>query len=230
MGDWRIESPQCGSPPRPAALCSWPFSSGTASGPWSLRRRPRTPHPTRAWMRSSPSGTEPRPAVRSACRAEGTRGAREGATAWPTSSTTSPITPTRSSRPARSRSSSPPPPSCCSRATASCRSTTRPGSTIPELPDYGEPLTIRHMLTHTSGLRDWGSVEAIAGWPRTTRVYTHAHVLDIVGRQKCAELRAGHQLVLQQHRLQPRRDHRLARLERQSFAEFSRRASSSRSA
>ncbi len=55
---------------------------------------------------------------------------------------------------------------------------------IPELPDYGKPLTIRHMLTHTSGLRDWGAVEEIAGWPRTSRVYTHAHVLDIVSRQK----------------------------------------------
>ena len=55
---------------------------------------------------------------------------------------------------------------------------------IPELPDYHVPLTIRHLLTHTSGLRDWGSVEEIAGWPRTSRVYTHAHVLDIVSRQK----------------------------------------------
>ncbi|MBY0493058.1 MAG: beta-lactamase family protein [Cyanobacteria bacterium] len=55
---------------------------------------------------------------------------------------------------------------------------------IPELPDYGKPLTIRHMLSHTSGLRDWGSVASIAGWPRTTREYTHAHVLDIVSRQK----------------------------------------------
>jgi CubicO group peptidase (beta-lactamase class C family) len=55
---------------------------------------------------------------------------------------------------------------------------------VPELPDYGAPLTIRHMLTHMSGLRDWGSVESIAGWPRGSRVYTHAHVLDIVSRQK----------------------------------------------
>ena len=55
---------------------------------------------------------------------------------------------------------------------------------IPELPDYGAPLTIRHLLNHTSGLRDWGSVEAIAGWPRTTRAYTHAHVLDILSRQR----------------------------------------------
>jgi len=55
---------------------------------------------------------------------------------------------------------------------------------IPELPDYGKPLTIRHMLSHTSGLRDWGSIESIAGWPRTTREYTHAHVLEIVSKQK----------------------------------------------
>jgi CubicO group peptidase (beta-lactamase class C family) len=55
---------------------------------------------------------------------------------------------------------------------------------VPELPDYGVSLTIRHMLTHTSGLRDWGSVAGIAGAPRTSREYTHAHVLDIVSRQR----------------------------------------------
>ena len=55
---------------------------------------------------------------------------------------------------------------------------------IPEVPDYGTPITIRHLINHTSGLRDWGSVEGIAGWPRTTREYTHAHVLEIVSRQK----------------------------------------------
>ncbi|OFW03294.1 MAG: hypothetical protein A3H96_19540 [Acidobacteria bacterium RIFCSPLOWO2_02_FULL_67_36] len=64
---------------------------------------------------------------------------------------------------------------------------------IPELPDYGSPLLVRHMLNHMSGLRDWGSVEAIAGWPRTTRVYTHAHVLDIVSRQKALNFTPGTQ-------------------------------------
>ena len=62
---------------------------------------------------------------------------------------------------------------------------------IPELPDYGTPLTIRHMLNHTSGLRDWGSLEGIAGWPRTTRAYTHAHVLDIVSRQRALNFTPG---------------------------------------
>lgn len=62
---------------------------------------------------------------------------------------------------------------------------------IPELPDYGAPLTVRHLLTHTSGLRDWGSVEGIVGWPRTLRVYTHAHVLDIVSRQRATNFPPG---------------------------------------
>jgi len=62
---------------------------------------------------------------------------------------------------------------------------------IPELPDYHVPLTIRHMLTHTSGLRDWGSVESIAGWPRTTRAYTQDHVLEIVSHQKALNFTPG---------------------------------------
>lgn len=64
---------------------------------------------------------------------------------------------------------------------------------VPELPEYGSPLLIRHMLNHMSGLRDWGSVESIAGWPRTTRVYTHAHVLDILSRQKALNFTPGAQ-------------------------------------
>jgi CubicO group peptidase (beta-lactamase class C family) len=64
---------------------------------------------------------------------------------------------------------------------------------VPELPDYGAPITLRQMLTHTSGLRDWGSIQAIAGWPRTTRAYTHAHVLDILSRQKAINFPPGTQ-------------------------------------
>ncbi|MDP3718763.1 MAG: serine hydrolase domain-containing protein [Acidobacteriota bacterium] len=62
---------------------------------------------------------------------------------------------------------------------------------VPELPDYGAPLTIRHLLNHTSGLRDWGSMAGIAGAPRTTRAYTHAHVLDIVSRQTALNFPTG---------------------------------------
>jgi len=66
-----------------------------------------------------------------------------------------------------------------------------PRTYVPELPDYGVPLTIRHMLQHTSGLRDWGTMADLAGWPRTTRVHTHAHVLDIVSRQRALNFTPG---------------------------------------
>lgn len=62
---------------------------------------------------------------------------------------------------------------------------------VPELPDYGTPVTIRQMLTYTSGLRDWGSLAAIGGWPRTTRVHTHAHVLEILSKQKALNFTPG---------------------------------------
>ncbi len=61
----------------------------------------------------------------------------------------------------------------------------------PELPDVGAQLTIRQMLQHTSGLRDWGSLAGIAGWPRGSRVHTHAHVLDILSRQHALNFQPG---------------------------------------
>lgn len=55
---------------------------------------------------------------------------------------------------------------------------------VPEIPDYGTPITLRHLLNHTSGLRDWGSLASIAGWPRERRSHTQDHVIDILRRQR----------------------------------------------
>lgn len=62
---------------------------------------------------------------------------------------------------------------------------------IPELPDYGKPLTIRHMLNHTAGLRDWGSVMSLTGAGRGDRVVTQEIALDIVSRQKSLDFVPG---------------------------------------
>ena len=69
----------------------------------------------------------------------------------------------------------------------------KPGDVLPapQSVKASVPITIRHMLNHTSGLRDWGSIAAIAGWPRTTRVHTHAHVLEIVSRQRTLNFTPG---------------------------------------
>ncbi|HUR97380.1 MAG TPA: serine hydrolase domain-containing protein, partial [Pyrinomonadaceae bacterium] len=55
---------------------------------------------------------------------------------------------------------------------------------VPEMPDYGSPLTIRHLLNHTSGLRDWGSVMQLTGVGRGDRVVSQSLAIDVIRRQK----------------------------------------------
>jgi CubicO group peptidase (beta-lactamase class C family) len=62
---------------------------------------------------------------------------------------------------------------------------------LPELPDYGTPIRINHLLSHTSGLRDWGQVALIGGWERSTRAYDNVDVLHIVARQKALNYKPG---------------------------------------
>jgi CubicO group peptidase (beta-lactamase class C family) len=62
---------------------------------------------------------------------------------------------------------------------------------IPELPDYGVTITIAQLLGHTSGLRDWEGVVEIAGWPRTTRIYTGQDALAVAVRQRSLNYRPG---------------------------------------
>lgn len=62
---------------------------------------------------------------------------------------------------------------------------------IPELPDYGSPLTIRHLLNHTAGLRDWGSVMALTGAGRGDRVISQALAVDVILRQKHVDFKPG---------------------------------------
>lgn len=54
---------------------------------------------------------------------------------------------------------------------------------VPELPDYGHTITLHHLMTHTSGLRDWGSVASISGWGREDRAHDHDDIVDILSRQ-----------------------------------------------
>ena len=54
---------------------------------------------------------------------------------------------------------------------------------IPELLDFGDPITIRHLIHHTSGLRDQWSLLRLAGW-REEDLVTNDDVLDLVQRQR----------------------------------------------
>jgi CubicO group peptidase (beta-lactamase class C family) len=54
---------------------------------------------------------------------------------------------------------------------------------LPEVPDFGKTITIRHLCHHTSGLRDQWNLLALAGW-RLDDVITTEHVLKLVANQK----------------------------------------------
>ena len=54
---------------------------------------------------------------------------------------------------------------------------------IPELPDYGEPLTLRHTLNHTSGLRDYITLMSLKGL-RGDDFYTVAELLEVQALQE----------------------------------------------
>jgi len=64
---------------------------------------------------------------------------------------------------------------------------------IPEVPDYGSTITLHQLMTHTSGLRDWGSVADISGWGREQRSHDHDWVIDIVSRQSALNFEPGHE-------------------------------------
>ncbi len=55
---------------------------------------------------------------------------------------------------------------------------------LPELPTYGRPITVRNLLTHTSGLREWSNLVELQGWPRGTRMHTQDVVFDLITKQK----------------------------------------------
>src|SRR5436190_3897778 len=62
---------------------------------------------------------------------------------------------------------------------------------IPELPDYGVPLKIRHLLNHTSGIRDWGTVMGLTGAGRGDRVINQDLALDVITHQKALDFKPG---------------------------------------
>jgi CubicO group peptidase (beta-lactamase class C family) len=61
---------------------------------------------------------------------------------------------------------------------------------IPEVPAFGTIITIRHLIHHTSGLRDYFGLLGMTGWPSDGPV-TEARFLDLVSRQKALNFDPG---------------------------------------
>lgn len=54
---------------------------------------------------------------------------------------------------------------------------------LPEFPDFGRPVTIRHLLYHTSGLRDYGGLVQMSGGRMDDPIIS-SDVLKLVSRQR----------------------------------------------
>jgi CubicO group peptidase (beta-lactamase class C family) len=54
---------------------------------------------------------------------------------------------------------------------------------LPDVPDFGKIITIRHLIHHTSGLRDWPQTLNVAGW-RWDEVFSFQDILRMVKNQK----------------------------------------------
>ena len=66
---------------------------------------------------------------------------------------------------------------------------------LPEIRDYGTKITIRHLLTHTSGLRDqWELLSLARGRFEENRI-TEADIMDIVPRQTALNFTPGSEYV-----------------------------------
>ena len=56
-------------------------------------------------------------------------------------------------------------------------------SYVPEVPNFGKPITVRHLVHHTSGLRDWPGTLAIGGW-RFDDIISFDQILRMIWKQK----------------------------------------------
>lgn len=66
---------------------------------------------------------------------------------------------------------------------------------VTEVPDYGNTITLRHLLNHTSGIKDWGSVASLTGWGRGTKVYSNEDALHIISQQKTLNNKPGDEFI-----------------------------------
>lgn len=61
---------------------------------------------------------------------------------------------------------------------------------VPEMADFGDTITIRHLIHHTSGIRDYGGLGRLSGW--TQRDYSNnARTLALLSRQRTLNFRPG---------------------------------------
>jgi CubicO group peptidase (beta-lactamase class C family) len=65
---------------------------------------------------------------------------------------------------------------------------------VPEVPSFGAKITLRHLLNHTSGLRDYFTLLAVSGWPEDG-LLNEPQFLSLVQRQKSLNFSPGEEFL-----------------------------------
>ncbi|MBA4125021.1 MAG: beta-lactamase family protein [Acidobacteria bacterium] len=65
---------------------------------------------------------------------------------------------------------------------------------VPELPKFGKPITIRHLVHHTSGLRDYGALRIMTCW-RMDNPVNMTDFINIVSKQKGLNFASGEKFM-----------------------------------
>jgi CubicO group peptidase (beta-lactamase class C family) len=66
---------------------------------------------------------------------------------------------------------------------------------LPELPFYGDTMRIRHMLNHTSGLRNYSSLKELAGEDYSKEFFDNQSVFELMCRQKGLNNKPGEKVL-----------------------------------
>jgi CubicO group peptidase (beta-lactamase class C family) len=66
---------------------------------------------------------------------------------------------------------------------------------VPELPDFGTPILIRHFLNHTSGLRSQWPMLTLAGRPPGRAVHTVPEILELVSHYRELNFKPGEEYL-----------------------------------
>jgi CubicO group peptidase (beta-lactamase class C family) len=65
---------------------------------------------------------------------------------------------------------------------------------VPEVPSFGKPITLRELMHHTSGIRDYFTLLAVSGWASDGEL-TERQFLDLIGRQKSLNFSPGDEFL-----------------------------------
>jgi CubicO group peptidase (beta-lactamase class C family) len=65
---------------------------------------------------------------------------------------------------------------------------------IPEMPDYGEPITLRHLIHHISGIRDYLELMTLCGM-RFENDYYEGEIIALLARQKELNFKPGEEYL-----------------------------------